>query len=252
MFDLIHLTETDSTNRWMRKHRTPKDRAVWADFQTGGMGSGTNRWESEQGKNLLLSLLWHPNDLPARDQFLISMAVSLAIHELVSHHVESCVRIKWPNDIYCDDRKICGILIENRLKGERVQDCIIGIGLNINQYVFVSDAPNPTSLALLAQRVFDREAILNELTESLGNYLTMVDDADSHTTLHNAYHQQLYRINGVHPFRFEDGEVRDCLVEGVDRYGRLMLSWKQTENGEEKHYHDNCEFKQVQFVIPTN
>jgi len=249
MFPLTHLTEIDSTNRWMRKHRTEKDRAVWADFQTGGMGSGSNSWESEVSKNLLLSLLWHPNALLARDQFFISMAVSLAIHEVVGRYVESDVCIKWPNDIYCGDRKVCGILIENRLKGELIQDSIIGIGLNINQCVFVSDAPNPTSLSLLTQRILDRETVLSELLKSLDTCLEMADNAACHAMLHNTYHQQLYRLNGVYPFRFEDGEVRDCLVEGVDRFGRLKLSWTQMECGVEMHHHSNCEFKQVQFII---
>ena len=250
-FKVTHIEETGSTNRWLREHGGDEDMAVVADYQTAGRGSGKNTWESERGKNLLLSVLWHPHEVQANDQFLVSMAVSLAIEEVIRRQDIGGVTIKWPNDIYIGDRKVCGMLIENNLKGELIRNCIIGIGLNVNQCTFVSDAPNPTSLSLQAQRIFDREDILQQLLKALAESLEMVEDKSKHAMLHNAYHKVLYRRGGIYPFRFEDGVTRNCLVEGVDRYGRLQLSWKERDwrTGAQVEHNRNCEFHTVQFII---
>ena len=118
---------------------------VWAEYQTAGRGCGTNQWESERGKNLTFSILIHPKDLPATQQFHISMAISLAICEALEQYIGD-VSIKWPNDIYWRNGKIGGILIENTLKGSIIMESIIGVGLNVNQRIFKSNAPNPVSM----------------------------------------------------------------------------------------------------------
>ena len=158
---IIHIDETDSTNRWLREQGGEEDMVVWADFQTAGRGQGTNKWESEQGKNLLFSILLHPKDIPANKQFAISMQVSLAICEALGERIGD-LSIKWPNDIYWRNAKICGILIENRLQGSRIRDSIIGVGLNVNQRQFHSDAPNPVSLWQICEQETDREQLLRD------------------------------------------------------------------------------------------
>ena len=146
---IIHIDETDSTNHWLKSHQlianSPEPTAIWADYQTAGRGCGTNTWESERGKNLLFSMLIHPENLPANKQFQISMAISLAIVDALGQLVGD-LSIKWPNDIYWRNGKIGGILIENTLKGNLIKESIIGVGLNVNQREFHSDAPNPVSL----------------------------------------------------------------------------------------------------------
>ena len=144
-WEIVHITETDSTNQWVKSHRGDHPFCVMADYQTAGRGCGTNRWESERGKNLLFSLLLHPKQIPASKQFHISMAISLSIIEALGQHVAD-LSIKWPNDIYWRNGKIAGILIENTLKGNIIKDSIIGVGLNVNQRHFISDAPNPVSM----------------------------------------------------------------------------------------------------------
>ena len=157
-WEIIHIDETDSTNRWLKsqqltansqqltansqqpsqRHTLTERTAICAEYQTAGRGCGTNRWESERGKNLLFSLLLHPEQIHASKQFHISMAISLAITEALGQYIGN-LSIKWPNDIYWKNGKLAGILIENTLQGTMIKDCIIGVGLNVNQQHFRSD-----------------------------------------------------------------------------------------------------------------
>ncbi|MBR7086062.1 MAG: biotin--[Prevotella sp.] len=127
---VIRLDEVDSTNRWLRENVAADEATTVcvADFQTAGRGCGTNSWESERGKNLLFSVLIHPSDIAANEQFQISMATALAICDALRDFGIGEARVKWPNDIYWRDRKLCGMLIENRLSGNVIRDSIVGIG----------------------------------------------------------------------------------------------------------------------------
>ena len=150
-YKIIYIEETDSTNRWLKAHGEGT-MVVVADYQTAGKGCGTNSWESERGKNLTFSMLIHPTDIPASQQFRITEVVSVALCEVLERYLltvpelaaldrrslatngtQEGLSIKWPNDIYMGDKKICGVLIENRLQGNVIVDSIIGIGLNVNQ-----------------------------------------------------------------------------------------------------------------------
>ena len=145
----MYIEQTDSTNRLMDQWLSQDEGFYIAtDYQTQGRGQFGNSWESERGQNLLVSFLLHPH-LPMRNQFRLAMITGLAVVETLNErctmHDAQCT-IKWPNDIYYKDKKLGGILIENQLEQGQVKDCIIGLGLNINQQTFVSDAPNPVSL----------------------------------------------------------------------------------------------------------
>jgi birA, biotin-[acetyl-CoA-carboxylase] ligase region len=233
---MIHIEETDSTNRWLQNQANhPRDSVVvWTDYQTAGRGCGTNTWESEHGKNLLFSMLIHPTAIPASRQFLISMAISVSIAKVISRYVNN-VTIKWPNDIYVGDRKICGILIENRLQGNSIKDSIIGVGLNVNQLRFVSDAPNPVSLANLTGRLFDTEALLHELLE------TFDAEWEDLEGVRSRYIPLLYRRTGFHRYRDALGEFFAELVT-VEDDGHLLL--RQIDGSGHRYA-----FKEVQFVI---
>lgn len=146
-----HFPELESTNSWMKQRSAELDNlaVVTADFQKAGRGQRGNGWESAPGENLLMSMFISPDDLSARNQFLISKMVSVSVAAVLERLLpgDALVRIKWPNDIYVNERKVCGILIENILgQNGRIQHSIIGIGLNVNQAVFLSGAPNPGSL----------------------------------------------------------------------------------------------------------
>ena len=232
-FKIIHIEETDSTNRWLKEHGEPL-LCVVADYQTAGKGCGTNTWESERGKNLTFSVMIHPEEIPASGQFLISEAVSVALCRTLSPYIYNKVEIKWPNDIYVDDRKICGILIENRLQGPIIKDAVIGIGLNVNQTTFVSDAPNPVSLCQITGYEMNREALLDE-------FLKRLDEALHDETVPTDYRSRLYRRDGLFAYRDQEGLFRARLKDVLPD-GRLLLT---DEAGQERTY----AFKEVQFVI---
>lgn len=224
----IHLDETSSTNLWLSEHGGNDDIVVWADYQTTGHGCGTNTWESERGKNLTFSVLLHPTNLEAHRQFHISMAASLAVVDALANYTTG-LSIKWPNDIYWHDRKICGILIENRLTGTMIKESIIGIGLNINQEHFVSDAPNPVSLRQILGYETPREEILKKVLERL----TLPTNAARYRAL-------LYRREGNHRYSDACGEFEASLVN-VEDDGHLLL--RDTE-GRQRRY----AFKEVSFL----
>ena len=232
-WEIIHIDETDSTNRWLRECTGGLSPcAVVADYQTAGRGCGTNTWESERGKNLLFSVMQHPENLPANKQFRISMAISLAIVDAVGQLVGD-LSIKWPNDIYWRNGKLAGILIENRLQGSLIKDCIIGVGLNVNQREFKSKAPNPVSLWQITGQEADREQLLGAILEAFDKYLLQ--------DVRTAYQSQLYRRKGFHPYTDKDGAFM-AEIAGVEDDGHLLLI---DDNGQQRRY----AFKEVSFII---
>ena len=231
-YKIIHIEETDSTNRWLKAHGEGT-MVVVADYQTAGKGCGTNSWESERGKNLTFSMLIHPTDIPASQQFRITEVVSVALCEVLEQYIGD-VSIKWPNDIYMGDKKICGVLIENRLQGNVIVDSIIGIGLNVNQTEFVSDAPNPVSLRQLLGREIDREALLHDFLETL-------ETVSSSETTYSAYRNKLFRLGKQAVFSDETGRFEGTILD-VETDGRLLI---KDLAGQERRY----AFKEVQFVI---
>ena len=169
-----NLKNIDSTSTELRRRMSaeelPHGYCISADFQTAGHGQATNHWESEDGKNLLFSLLLRPSVIPASEQFVITEIVTLAIINALQDYIRQRITIKWPNDIYVGDKKLCGILIENALCGPTIDTCIVGIGININQELFTSNAPNPISLKQLTGRDNDREEIFEEIYQNILNY----------------------------------------------------------------------------------
>ena len=169
-----NLKNIDSTSTELRRRMSaeelPHGYCISADFQTAGHGQATNHWESEDGKNLLFSLLLRPSVIPASEQFVITEIVTLAIINALQDYIRQRITIKWPNDIYVGDKKLCGILIENALCGPTIDTCIVGIGININQELFTSNAPNPISLKQLNGRDNDREEIFEEIYQNILNY----------------------------------------------------------------------------------
>ena len=219
---IVHIDETDSTNRWLREQGGEENMVVWADYQTAGRGCGTNHWESERGKNLTFSMLLHPNDVPAQKQFRISRAISLAICKALGQHIGD-LSIKWPNDIYWRDGKIGGILIEVTL----------GIGLNINQRVFRSDAPNPVSMWQICEQETDCEQLLQEILQAFQEYMGKSNKDE--------YQSMLYRRKGFHPYADKDGAFMAEIID-VEDDGHLLL---RDDNGQLRRY----AFKEVTFVI---
>ena len=163
----IHLEETTSTNTYIKGLALEADEMVVVStlWQTAGRGQGVNRWESERGKNLLFSLMARPSFVAVQQQFALSMAGALAIKGVLDRFTPD-IRIKWPNDIYWRDRKISGTLIETSLAHGKISRFVYGIGLNVNQVRFVSDAPNPVSLAQITGKQVALMPLLDNIVEA--------------------------------------------------------------------------------------
>ena len=230
---IVHIDETDSTNRWLKDHGEGT-MVVATEYQSAGKGCGSNAWESERGKNLTFSMLIHPDGIAAREQFHITEVVSVALCRTLQPYIYNKVEIKWPNDIYVGDRKLCGILIENRLQGNVIVDCIIGIGLNVNQRVFLSDAPNPVSMYQLTGQETDREALL-------ADFLQTFDQEWQNKTNGSEYRELLYRKGKDGLYEDKTGRFVAKLTDVLPD-GRLLLV---DEEGKEHTY----AFKEVSFII---
>lgn len=203
---LLTLDEVDSTNTWLRNAAANLGDSgrghglvVRARRQNAGRGQRGNSWESEPGLNLTLSIFLRPEGVEPSAQFLISEAVAIAAVEAVAPVLDEAglkAEVKWPNDIYVGNRKLAGILIEHSLSGHRIDWSIAGIGINVNQTVFRSDAPNPVSLAMLAGRDnIDMEPILSRFANATVENLRLSRDE-----LHSRYTACLWRRSGFHPY----------------------------------------------------
>ena len=240
----IALDETGSTNRYARE--LPEDQnhgltLVTAEFQTAGRGAGTNRWESERSQNLLFSLISYPKGLLANQMFALSEVTALAIRDALSSYTPG-FQIKWPNDIYYNDKKISGMLIENDLRGKWVHRSIIGVGVDINQTSFLSDAPNPVSLAQILGKAVERNQVLNSILLQFNHYYGMME-REQFSELHNRYMQHLYRRNALHPYADATGTFQARIID-VEPTGHLVL---ECQNGEQRRY----DFKEVSFLIQS-
>lgn len=239
--NLIALAEVDSTNSYLRQYTPATDEnmtVVSADFQTAGRGQGTHTWESERGKNLLFSILTHPMTVPLRSQFILSEAGALALKEVLDTYTDN-ISLKWPNDIYWKNRKLSGTLIETSIAGGHIKNCIFGIGLNVNQQTFESDAPNPVSLFQILGHEVDRESLLKQIITAFTKYHEMAVNGQ-HGDISARYHEALYRRHGFHSYEDKDGCFEAAIVEVGDD-GLLVL---RDQEGRFREY----EFKEVKFI----
>ncbi|WP_139925827.1 biotin--[acetyl-CoA-carboxylase] ligase [Hymenobacter sp. DG01] len=239
---LVWLPECPSTNteayQLAVQNRATDGCCVITDKQTAGRGQRGNQWEAAPGENLTLSVVWHPGFLPAADQFLLSQAVALAVHDWLVTLLgpDPALRVKWPNDIFFGHQKLGGILIENTLNGPKIQHSIVGIGLNINQRQF--EVPTATSLGCLTGRAYTLPALVARLLESLERrYLQLRSGKVG--ALRAEYLRVLYRFQEEHEYEAAGRRFRGQIV-GVDETGRLAVATKG-----ELHYFD---LKEIRYI----
>ena len=224
---IIRLKDVDSTNRFLKDLDSYDEAALTiavADYQTAGRGQGTHTWESEEGKNLLFSMLTCPVWVPVRQQFLLSEIGALAIKEALDTYADGFT-LKWPNDVYWNDKKISGTLIETSIDSKGIKRCIFGIGINVNQMEFKSDAPNPVSLAQILGHEVDREEVLQKMIEAFCRYYELLRRVD-YMDVSGIYHLSLYRRKGYHWYEDKDGKFEGAFVE-VEDDGHLILHDKK-------------------------
>lgn len=241
--NLFFIPETASTNNLLKelsiKKQLPEGFLVHTDFQTAGKGQQGNSWESENGKNLLFSIILYPENIQISKQFILSQITCLAVKKVLDEYTDE-ISIKWSNDIYWKEKKICGILIENSLLRDKIDKCIIGIGLNINQEIFTGNAPNPVSLKQITGKEMNREKILAAIHKKLMEIYNNLD----FDQIQHEYHKNLYRKDGFHPYADAATKERfNARIERVEPDGKLILI---TENSEKREYY----FKEVVFTAP--
>ncbi len=221
---LIKLNATDSTNAYLKElllTGTLEDfRVVMAHEQLKGRGQMGASWVSEPGKNLTFSVLNKSVGLEVGSQFLLNMAVSLAIYNTLFKLQVPDLRIKWPNDIMSGHSKICGILIENILSGQQIQASIIGIGLNVNQLVF-PNLPNVSSLKLLLGKTLPLEALLHKIVGNLKALLK--EKINDENYLFSHYEELLFRKDKPSTFKNKEGEMFMGFIKGVTKGGKLLI-----------------------------
>lgn len=241
----ILLHDTASTNTYLKRMAAilPADTVVYTHNQTAGRGQKGNSWEAEPGKNITMSMLIKQPAVKAVEQFYISEAVAVAIATVLNRYKPGFV-VKWPNDIYHGDKKACGILIEHTLAGGGIADSVLGAGININQTVFVSDAPNPISLAQLTGQQHDVEAVMHEVCDEIERLTRF--SPESCRELHERFLGMLYRNDGHdHTFELPDGTQFPATIHTVLPNGTLQL---RTPDGAITGY----AFKEVKHVIGNN
>lgn len=228
-----HLSTTESTNRDVAAlihsglpdgSAFPDFGAVMADFQTGGRGQGTNRWHSAAGQNLLISIGFRP-PVPASRQFVFNEFFALGVREFLSSLLKEEVKIKWPNDIYVNDRKIAGILIEHSVMGEQIACTIAGLGLNVNETDFPNDLPNPVSISQLTGQQYD----MNELATRLiavfqSSFINLKEE--NWEKLEHEYLSHLYRMKEFSFYIIENQKI-EAKITSIDKYGRLLLEGRE-------------------------
>ncbi|MBO5676716.1 MAG: biotin--[acetyl-CoA-carboxylase] ligase [Bacteroidaceae bacterium] len=239
----IHLDTVDSTMQYLARPELSACEdsfiVVTADFQTAGRGQKGTSWESAKGKNLLLGLLLRPTFLHPQEQFYLSEICALALVETLNTYSDGFT-IKWPNDIYFADRKVSGMLLEHTLQGATLSQTIVGIGLNINQQTFLSDAPNPVSLYQILGEEVCRETVLEAFLQRFQSYYQHLE-RQNFSAIHKSYLQHLYRRNEWAKFRDETG-IFEGRIQDVEPTGRLVV---ETTEGTLRKF----AFKEIAYIL---
>lgn len=239
----IFLESVDSTNthllRMLENERLAGGTLIHAGFQTAGRGADNSNWESEAGSNLTFSFVLYPDFLAAEAQFALNKFISLGIADFLSDHISRQVKIKWPNDIYVDQNKIAGILVQNGIRGNSFQFSIIGIGLNVNQLEFSPAASRPVSMRMVTGKNYDLEEILDQLCQALDRRYSQLASGGM-KALDEDYLHLLYRYGEVADYEI-GGERCQARISGISKYGRLVL-----EISKEKIL--ECDMKEVVFL----
>ena len=242
----MYIERTDSTNTLLKEliangQWSKDEKYLYTGFQTAGRGQTGNQWESEEGKNLLCSIL-----LPARaNLFELNIATAVAVQRLLG----DAFTIKWPNDIYWQDKKVAGILIENAIIGNEIRYCIAGIGINVNQTSFVSNAPNPVSLKQITGKEYDIHQLMAQLMNEIGKALN--------ENVWEYYKAHLYRKDGFWPYVEREVSVEPTMnansqkliansflarIKDILPTGEIVL---EDQEGKERKYH----FKQIRYIL---
>ena len=257
----MYVARTNSTNTLLKellaKSEWPEgEEFLYAGYQTAGRGQTGNGWESEEGKNLLCSILVERQKTAAikeESPFYLNVTVSVAVHRLLRQELmakSQQLTVKWPNDLYWQDKKMAGILIENAIIGNEVKYSIAGIGLNINQTEWKSDAPNPVSLKQVTGKEYNIDEQMKSLAHAIREVLSEPEEE-----VWAYYKAHLYRKDGFWPFVEREVSIAPTTnaqanadsqfmarIADILPTGEIVL---EDPEGIKKKYH----FKEIRFVV---
>lgn len=244
--NITRLLTVGSTNEYLNNSINLNNEFEDGDIvvaleQSSGKGRGKKIWESEPGKNLTFSVLLKPDFIQADHQFLLNKAISLGILEFIKSIINNLrIKIKWPNDIYINDGKVAGILIDNIISGNKITYSVIGIGININQLDFDEFIPNPVSLKSFTDKKLDLDDCLHSICHYLNfQYLQLCNL--NFSKLDQSYHSAMYRLNENHKFKVEN-KIIEARIIGVTKFGQLQLETLEKEIIE-------FDYNEIEFII---
>jgi BirA family biotin operon repressor/biotin-[acetyl-CoA-carboxylase] ligase len=239
--ELIYLPTCHSTNLTAHDYLSKSSNeglVIITANQTAGKGQRGNNWESEPGSNLTFSIILYPSFLEVRNQFYLSKIISLAIIDVLTTKLGEKIKIKWPNDIYFDDKKLGGILIENILTGHKLKASIIGIGLNVNQTEF--SYQQATSIINLYNKITSLPELLTEVLESIDKWYSLLSN-NNYDLISTQYESRLLGRNIVRKFKTD--RYFEGMIIGVNEQGQLKI---KVENETL-----NFDFKEVEYLHET-
>lgn len=229
-FDTLPSTNLYALDLLSSKH-PPEGTAVITAHQTAGRGQMGTTWESNREENLTVSIIFRPVFLPVKKQFQLNKSISLAIFQLVNEYFPGRVSIKWPNDILVDERKICGILIQNGVQGKRLQWSVVGLGINVNQRLFGEHLDRATSFIREGGVWVDLKDLRNQLFAKLDYAYQQLRSNDK--SLDELYLNALYRLGIPTNFTLLNGETFMGVIRQVDDIGRLVI---EDQSLEKRHF----------------
>jgi BirA family biotin operon repressor/biotin-[acetyl-CoA-carboxylase] ligase len=240
-FKIVFIERVSSTNDEIKKTYNDGDNyeffVICAKDQTSGRGQRENKWHSLPSKNLTFSIAFSPIYINIQNQFYLSKVVSLAILNYLKSKTND-VKIKWPNDIYCDGKKICGTLIENSVSNDKIKQTIIGIGLNLNQTVFPEELNNATSLVLITNKEYDIKSELDHLLNEFEHTVQLLKQHE-YTLIDKLYHENLFQIYRICNFK-DTGGIFSGKIIGTLNSGKLVI---EDEYGNIRSFN----YKEVEF-----
>jgi BirA family biotin operon repressor/biotin-[acetyl-CoA-carboxylase] ligase len=224
-----YLASVNSTNVFannlLSKSTPIEGTVIYTDNQYAGRGQIGSKWESETGENIILSVILYPKFLPIQVQFKLNQCVALAIYDLLESFIFPVdqLSVKWPNDIYINDKKIGGVLIENKLKGSLIASAVVGVGLNINQSDFSPNLPNPTSLLIETEVRQDTYEMIGSFCECLERrYLQL--KAGNYDALDRDYLKILYGYQEWRTYKkAATGAIFKGKMIGISTQGKLQI-----------------------------
>ena len=237
---VVFLTQCHSTNEELssmsKNESIPEGTIVLTDHQLNGKGQRGNTWVDEPGKSLLFSILLKPKLLPIAKQYMLNLISGLSVIDTITNHLQVDPKLKWPNDIYINGKKVGGILTENTVKGSKIESSIVGIGINLNQDKVLIE--QGSSLLIEGRKVTDRQSFMEDLLSSLESWYLRLK-ASKYQEIEEAYSSCMLWKDESHFFQDEHSKFNG-IIRGIDEGGRLLL--------EKAEGNQSYDIKEIQFI----